>query len=121
MNNNNSAQRSFTQEIFIDNFAGGGGASTSIELATGMPVTIAVNHDPDAIAMHMASHPYTEHFQASVWDIDPVEVCRGRPMGLAWFSPDCRHFSRAKDKAPVSKRIRGLACEEVNENEQNQN
>ena len=109
MKNKNLAQLSFTQEIFVDNFAGGGGASTGIELATGMPVTIAVNHDPDAIAMHMANHPYTEHYQASVWDIDPVEVCGGRPVGLAWFSPDCRHFSRAKGKAPVSKRIRGLA------------
>ena len=109
MNNNNFAQLSFTQEIFVDNFAGGGGASTGIELATGQPVTIAINHDPDAIAMHKANHPYTEHYQESVWAIDPEEVCRGRPVGLAWFSPDCRHFSRAKGRAPVSKQIRGLA------------
>lgn len=109
MNNNNFAQLSFTQEIFVDNFAGGGGASTGIELATGQPVTIAINHDPDAIAMHKANHPYTEHYQESVWTIDPEEVCRGRPVGLAWFSPDCRHFSRAKGRAPVSKQIRGLA------------
>lgn len=109
MNNNNFAQLSFTQEIFVDNFAGGGGASTGIELATGQPVTIAINHDPDAIAMHKANHPYTEHYQESVWAIDPTEVCRGRPVGLAWFSPDCRHFSRAKGRAPVSKQIRGLA------------
>lgn len=109
MNKNNFAQLSFTQEIFVDNFAGGGGASTGIELATGQPVTIAINHDPDAIAMHKANHPYTEHYQESVWAIDPVEVCKGRPVGLAWFSPDCRHFSRAKGRAPVSKQIRGLA------------
>lgn len=109
MNNNNFAQLSFLQEIFVDNFAGGGGASTGIELATGQPVTIAINHDPDAIAMHKANHPYTEHYQESVWAIDPEEVCRGRPVGLAWFSPDCRHFSRAKGRAPVSKQIRGLA------------
>lgn len=109
MNNNNFAQLSFTQEIFVDNFAGGGGASTGIELATGQPVTIAINHDPDAIAMHKANHPYMEHYQESVWAIDPEEVCRGRPVGLAWFSPDCRHFSRAKGRAPVSKQIRGLA------------
>lgn len=109
MNNNNFAQLSFTQEIFVDNFAGGGGASTGIELATGQPVTIAINHDPDAIAMHKANHPYTEHYQESIWAIDPTEVCRGRPVGLAWFSPDCRHFSRAKGRAPVSKQIRGLA------------
>lgn len=97
------------EEIIVDNFAGGGGASTGIELAAGRPVDIAINHDPEAIRMHMANHPYTEHYQASVWDIDPVEVCRGRPVGLAWFSPDCKHFSRAKGGKPVSKNIRGLA------------
>ena len=103
------AQLSFTEEIFVDNFAGGGGASTGIELAIGRPVTIAINHDPDAIAMHKANHPYTEHYQESVWDIDPKEVCRGRPVALAWFSPDCKHFSRAKGGKPVDKTIRGLA------------
>lgn len=76
-------------EIIVDNFAGGGGASTGIELATGRIVDIAIDHDPDAILMHKTNHPYTEHIQASVWDVDPVEVCRGRPVGLAWFSPDC--------------------------------
>ncbi|MCM1577820.1 MAG: DNA cytosine methyltransferase [Ruminococcus sp.] len=109
MKDSNFAQLSFTQEIFVDNFAGGGGASTGIELATGLPVTVAINHDPDAIAMHMVNHPYTDHYQESVWAIDPVDVCKGRPVGLAWFSPDCRHFSRAKGSAPVSKQIRGLA------------
>lgn len=102
-------QVNLLEEIIVDNFAGGGGASTGIELATGRPVDIAINHDPEAIRMHMANHPYTEHYQASVWDIDPVEVCRGRPVGLAWFSPDCKHFSRAKGGKPVSKNIRGLA------------
>lgn len=106
---NTKAQMSLTDEIFVDNFAGGGGASTGIELATGLPVTIAINHDPDAIAMHQANHPFTEHYQESVWAIEPSEICRGRPVGLAWFSPDCRHFSRAKGGAPVSKQIRGLA------------
>ena len=96
-------------EIIVDNFAGGGGASTGIELATGRPVTIAVNHDPDAILMHKTNHPFTEHYQASVWDVDPYEVCRGRPVGLAWFSPDCKHFSKAKGGKPVNKNIRGLA------------
>lgn len=102
-------QINLLDEIIVDNFAGGGGASTGIELAAGRPVTIAVNHDPEAIRMHMTNHPYTEHYQASVWDIDPVTVCRGRPVGLAWFSPDCKHFSRAKGGKPVSKNIRGLA------------
>ena len=105
----NKSQTSLLEEIIVDNFAGGGGASTGIELATGRPVTIAVNHDPEAIRMHLTNHPYTEHYQASVWDIDPAEVCRGRPVGLAWFSPDCKHFSRAKGGKPVSKNIRGLA------------
>lgn len=96
-------------EIIVDNFAGGGGASTGIELATGRPVNIAINHDPDAILMHKTNHPYTEHYQASVWDINPEEVCRGRKVGLAWFSPDCKHFSKAKGGKPVNKKIRGLA------------
>ena len=96
-------------EIIVDNFAGGGGASTGIELAAGRPVTIAINHDPDAILLHRTNHPYTEHLQASVWDVDPVEVCRGRPVGLAWFSPDCKHFSKAKGAALVDRNIRGLA------------
>lgn len=103
------AQINLLDEIIVDNFAGGGGASTGIELATGRPVTIAVNHDPDAILMHQTNHPYTQHYQASVWDIDPVEVCAGCPVGLAWFSPDCKHFSKAKGGKPVSKNIRGLA------------
>ena len=104
-----AAQLSFFDEIIADNFAGGGGASTGIELATGRPVTIAINHDPDAILMHKTNHPYTKHLQASVWDVDPVEVCEGRPVGLAWFSPDCKHFSKAKGAALVDRHIRGLA------------
>lgn len=96
-------------EIIVDNFAGGGGASTGIELATGRVVDISINHDPDAILMHKTNHPYTEHIQASVWDVDPVKVCRGRPVGLAWFSPDCKHFSKAKGSALVDRNIRGLA------------
>ncbi|MEE0702047.1 MAG: DNA cytosine methyltransferase, partial [Anaerotignum sp.] len=97
------------EELIVDNFAGGGGASTGIELATGRPVDIAINHDPDAIAMHKANHPYTTHYCESVWDVDPKKVCRGRKVGLAWFSPDCKHFSKAKGGKPVDKNIRGLA------------
>lgn len=107
--NKKRAQISLLDEIIVDNFAGGGGASTGIELATGRPVTIAINHDPAAILMHRTNHPYTEHLQASVWDVDPVEVCAGRPVGLAWFSPDCKHFSKAKGSALVDRNIRGLA------------
>ena len=104
-----SAQISCFDEIIVDNFAGGGGASTGMELATGRTVAIAINHDPDAILLHKTNHPFTEHLQASVWDVDPVAVCKGRPVGLAWFSPDCKHFSKAKGAALVDKKIRGLA------------
>lgn len=96
-------------EIIVDNFAGGGGASTGIELATGRSVDIAINHDPAAIAMHRANHPTSKHYCENVWDVDPVEACAGRPVGLAWFSPDCKHFSKAKGGKPVEKAIRGLA------------
>lgn len=102
-------QTDLFEKIIVDNFAGGGGASTGIELACGRPVTIAINHDPDAIAMHRTNHPYTEHLQASVWDVDPEQVCHGRKVGLAWFSPDCKHFSKAKGAALVDRNIRGLA------------
>ena len=84
-------------ETVVDNFAGGGGASAGVGLAAGRAVAIALNHDPDAILLHKTNHPYTEHLQASVWDVDPVAVCRGRPVGLAWFSPDCKHFSKANN------------------------
>lgn len=105
----NTAQTSFTEEIFVDNFAGGGGASTGIETGLGVTIAAAINHDPAAILMHKTNHPYTEHYQASVWDIDPRKVCRGRPVAGAWFSPDCKHFSKAKGAALVDKKIRGLA------------
>lgn len=97
------------REIVVDNFAGGGGASTGIEIAIGRSVDIAINHDPAAIAMHRANHPSTEHYTEDVWKVDPVEACAGRPVALAWFSPDCKHHSKAKGGKPVSKHIRGLA------------
>ncbi len=93
----------------MDNFAGGGGASTGIEMATGISVDIAINHDPEAVRMHKANHPETRHYCEDVWMIDPVKVCAGRPVALAWFSPDCKHFSRAKGGKPKDKNIRGLA------------
>lgn len=103
------AQVCILDEKIIDSFAGGGGASTGIELATGRVVDVAINHDPDAILMHKTNHPHTKHYQASVWDVDPVEVCGGSPVGLLWASPDCKHFSKAKGGKPVDKKIRGLA------------
>ena len=96
-------------EIVVDNFAGGGGASTGIELAIGRSVDIAINHDPAAIAMHRANHPSSEHYCEDVWEVDPVKACAGRPVALAWFSPDCKHHSKAKGGKPVDKKIRGLA------------
>ena len=103
------ASLNFTGELIIDNFAGGGGASTGIEAALGRPVDIAINHDPEAIRMHEVNHPHTKHFCESVWDVKPAQACGGMPVGLAWFSPDCKHFSKAKGSTPVNKNIRGLA------------
>ena len=94
---------------FVDSFAGGGGASTGIELATGHPVDIAINHNESAIMMHKKNHPNTKHYKEDVWAIDPKEVTGGRKVRLAWFSPDCKHFSRAKGASLVDKHIRGLA------------
>ena len=96
-------------ELIVDNFAGGGGASTGIGEATGYCVDIAINHDPEAIKMHKANHPYTKHYCEDVWQVDPVKVCGGHPVALAWFSPDCKHFSKAKGGKPKDKFIRGLA------------
>jgi len=96
-------------EIVIDNFAGGGGASHGIEAAIGRRIDVAINHDPEAIAVHRANHPETEHHCESVWEVDPRTVKPGRPIGLLWLSPDCKHFSKAKGGKPVEKNIRGLA------------
>ncbi|HHL3236634.1 TPA: DNA cytosine methyltransferase [Klebsiella variicola] len=96
-------------EIIVDNFAGGGGASTGIELAIGRSVDIAINHDPNAVAMHTTNHPGTLHYCESVYSVRPKVATAGRRVGLAWFSPDCRHFSKAKGAKPVEKAIRGLA------------
>jgi len=96
-------------ELIIDNFAGGGGTSTGLERAFGRPVDIAINHDPEALAMHAINHPHTRHLCESVWDVDPIKVTNNQPVGLVWLSPDCKHFSKAKGGKPVEKKIRGLA------------
>lgn len=101
-------------ELVIDNFAGGGGASVGIEAAIGRPVDIAINHDPEAVAMHKANHPDTKHYCEDVFHVDPVEACNGRPVGLAWFSPDCTFFSKARGDKPhrskkKAEKRRGLA------------
>lgn len=99
----------FPRELIIDNFAGGGGTSTGLEAAFGRPVDIAINHDPEALAMHAMNHPYTLHLCESVWEVDPIVITKNQPVGLVWLSPDCKHFSRAKGGTPVSQKIRGLA------------
>lgn len=97
------------RELVVDSFAGGGGASTGIEMALGFGPDIAINHDAEAIAMHRRNHPETYHLVTNVWKVDPYAVAQGRPIGLLWASPDCKHFSKAKGGKPVSKNIRDLA------------
>ena len=96
-------------ELVIDLFAGGGGASTGIEQAIGRPVDIAVNHAADAVSLHQANHPQTLHYVSDVFEVDPLAVTQGRTVGLLWASPDCKHFSKAKGGKPVSKKVRSLA------------
>lgn len=96
-------------EIVVDSFAGGGGASLGIEQGLGRPVDIAINHDREAVAMHEANHPHTVHLCQDIWQVDPREATGGRPVGLMWASPDCRHFSKAKGGRPVSRQVRDLA------------
>lgn len=96
-------------ELIVDSFAGGGGASTGIEMALGRSPDYAINHDPAALALHARNHPATVHLSRNVWQVDPLEVVGRRPVGLAWFSPDCKHFSKAKGGKPVSRGVRDLA------------
>jgi DNA (cytosine-5)-methyltransferase 1 len=96
-------------ELIVDSFAGGGGASEGIRMALGRDPDIAINHDAEAIALHKANHPTTRHFTEDVWNVDPLKATNGKPVGLMWASPDCKHFSKAKGGKPVSKKIRGLA------------
>ena len=95
--------------MIVDNFAGGGGASTGIESALGRAVDLAINHDEQAIRMHEVNHPGTRHIRNNIWQIDPREVTAGQHVELAWFSPDCKHFSKAKGGKPREKSIRDLA------------
>lgn len=104
-----SAQINILDEITVDGFCGGGGWSTGMELALGEPVTIGINHDAAAIAMHKKNHPNTKHYNENIYTVDPYEACGGRKVGWAHFSPDCTHFSVAKGGTPVKKNIRGLA------------
>lgn len=95
--------------LIIDSFAGGGGASTGIEMALGRSPDIAINHSEKALALHAANHPETLHLDSNIWDVDPLAVTKGRHVGLLWASPDCKHFSKAKGGAPRDRNIRDLA------------
>ncbi|MGH0003153.1 DNA cytosine methyltransferase [Pseudovibrio ascidiaceicola] len=97
------------EELIIDAFAGGGGASTGIEQALGRSPDIAINHCEGALALHAQNHPNTIHLPESVWDVDLLAYTNGLPVGLLWASPDCRHFSRARGGKPTSKSVRMLA------------
>jgi DNA (cytosine-5)-methyltransferase 1 len=103
------AARGALPELITDSFCGGGGASTGIEMALGRSPDISINHDAEALAMHSANHTKTLHLSKNIWQIDPVDVIGQRPVGLAWFSPDCKHFSKAKGGKPVRKGVRDLA------------
>ncbi len=96
------------RELIVDSFAGGGGASTGIEMACRSP-DIAINHDEEALCLHAANHPHTQHLSKNIWQVDPLDVIDGRPVGLLWASPDCKHFSKAKGGKPVKRNIRDLA------------
>ena len=97
------------QELIIDSFAGGGGASTGIEMALGRSPDYAINHDPEALALHAANHPDTVHLSKNIYKVDPIDVVGNRAVGLLWASPDCKHFSKAKGGKPVKRTIRDLA------------
>jgi len=103
------SQINLFDEITVDGFCGGGGWSTGFEFGIRRPVDIGINHDAAAIALHIKNHPFTKHYQCDIFEVDPVEACQGRKVGWAHFSPDCKHFSRAKGAKPVSKHIRSLA------------
>lgn len=96
-------------EIVVDLFAGGGGASHALETALARAVDIAINHNPWAVAMHAANHPFTRHLCEDVFEADPRKEVAGRSVGVLHLSPDCTHFSQAKGGQPRSKVIRGLS------------
>ncbi len=103
-----------SSELVIDLFAGGGGASTGIELAIGRHVDIAINHDPEAVSLHQVNHPQTQHHVSDVFEVAPRAVTDGRPVGLLWASPDCTFHSKARGGKPhrdrnKARRRRGLA------------
>lgn len=97
--------------IIVDLFAGGGGASEGIRMALGRDPDLAINHDPEAVAMHKQNHPNCRHLIEDVWTVDPSWATQGKPVDLLWASPDCTHHSKAKGSAPNrDDKRRSLAC-----------
>lgn len=108
------AIRLYENEVVIDEFAGGGGASTGIEWAIGRSPDVAINHDIEALAMHAKNHPDTHHIPTDVYRVEPLDATGGKPCAFAWFSPDCTYFSKARGAKPFrdlkwARRVRGLA------------
>ncbi|MBX5082147.1 DNA cytosine methyltransferase [Rhizobium lentis] len=103
-----AAERGWGEPIIFDSFAGGGGASEGIKQALGRSPDFAINHSKPALMLHEANHPETVHLSENVYKVDPLQHFYGRNIGLAWFSPDCKHFSKAKGGKPVERNIRDL-------------
>ncbi|KAF1025010.1 MAG: hypothetical protein GAK29_02179 [Acinetobacter bereziniae] len=99
----------FSEKIIIDFFAGGGGASTGLEMGLNRPIYAAVNHNPKALSMHEANHPHAKHYVQDVFAVDPVSICDGYQVGWFHASPDCTHHSQAAGGQPRKKEIRDLA------------
>lgn len=97
-------------KIVVDLFAGGGGVSEGVEMALGYPPHVAVNHNADALSMHRMNHPFTKHFVADVFEVDPKGIVsmQGRPVGALHLSPDCTHHSQARGGQPRDRKIRAL-------------
>lgn len=99
----------FSNKILVDFFAGGGGASTGLEMGLNNTVFVAVNHNPKALSMHEVNHPHAKHFVQDVFVVDPIKVCDGHRVGWFHASPDCTHHSQAAGGQPRKKEIRDLS------------
>ncbi|UQZ90730.1 hypothetical protein C4J81_16565 [Deltaproteobacteria bacterium Smac51] len=102
------------EKLMVDLFAGGGGASLGMDMALRRPVDIAINHNPESVAIHAANHPGTRHYVQNIYQVHPLDATGGRPVGVLWASPDCTHFSKAKGDVPKCRGRRELAWTVVN-------
>ena len=108
-NFNTQFELNFGEKVIVDFFAGGGGASTGLEMGLNRPVYAAVNHNPKALSMHQANHPHAKHYVQDVFAADPVEICDGYRVGWFHASPDCTHHSQAAGGQPRKQEIRDLS------------